>query len=149
MVKFLKNARIVATSAGLAAAFCGPLPALADHSIGAGYFAPTPDQKSFGLLASAGLTLPIVPIAPQVTVALPFGGGRYAVTGEARVALGGTTIGAGAGVGRFNTHGASGTIYDAFVSHRIAPMTAIEARFYGFGSDRAGSSGYIGLRFGI
>jgi hypothetical protein len=122
---------------------------VADHSIGAGYFAPTPDQKSFGLIASTGLTLPIVPIAPQLTVALPFSGGRYAVTGEARVRYYGTTMGLGAGVARLATHGSSGTIYDAFISRPIAPLTSIEARFYGFGSDRAGTTGYIGLRFGI
>ena len=125
-------------------------PVLADTSVAAGYFAPTPDSnKSLGLMGTTGLTLPIVPIAPQVTVALPFSGGRYAVTGEARVGHQSAYVGAGAGFGRMNSSGSTGGIYDVFAGKQIAPLTTIEARFYGLGSARAGSSGFIGVRFSI
>jgi len=139
--------RIFIASACLAAGLVSP--AAADTSVGAGFFAPAQGGASVGVVATAGLSLPVVPIAPQVSLALPFRGGRYAVTGEARIGRPSAYIGAGVGVARLDTNGSTGTIYDVFVGKRIAPLTTVEARFYGFGSDRAGTSGYLGLRFAI
>lgn len=124
-------------------------PALADHSVGAGFFGPTPDRSSLGIIATTGLSLPIVPIAPQLAIAIPLSGNRYAVTGEARIQLRSTTLGVGAGIARLNSKGSAGTIYDVFIGRQIAPLTTIEARYYGLGSDRAGSTGYLGVRFNL
>ena len=133
----------------LALGFLHAMPASADSSIGAGYFAPGPDQKGLGVIATTGLTLPIVPIAPQVALAVPFSGGRYALTGEARVALKDTYLGVGAGIARLQSAGSTGAILDAFIGHKVAPLTSLEARFYGAGDARAGSTGYIGVRFAL
>ncbi len=125
------------------------LPAVADTSVGVGYFAPSPDTKALGFIASEGLSLPLVPITPQVTVAIPSSGGRYVATAEAKFAHAGGYIGAGAGVGLLKKNGTSGEINTVFVGKRVAPFTSIEARYYGLGTKTAGSSGFIGLRFSI
>ena len=122
----LRLSRSLLSATLLASLAFAALPAYADTSVAAGYFAPTPDHdKSFGMMATTGLSLPVVPIAPQVTLAVPFSGGRYAVTGEARVGHPSAYVGAGAGFGRLNSSGNTGGLYDVFVGKRIAPLTTI------------------------
>jgi hypothetical protein len=149
MRNFRSTLCLMAAATLFSAGACRPLPALADHSVSVGYFAPTPGQKNVGLIATTGLTLPVVPIAPQLAIAVPFSGGRYAVTGEGRISLHGTTLGAGVGIARLSTHGSTGTIWDGFIAHPIAPDVSVEARYYGFGSNNNGSTGYIGLKLGL
>lgn len=145
-----RTLRILSCAGVVAACALFAAPAMAETSVAAGYFAPTPDHnKALGILATTGLTLPIAPIAPQITLAVPFSGGRYAVTGEARIGHPGAYVGAGAGFGRLNSGGNTGGIYDVFVGKRIAPLTTIEARYYGLGTRNTGSSGFIGVRVAI
>jgi hypothetical protein len=43
-------------------------------------------------------------------------------------------------------NGTSGTIYDLFLGHRIAPFLSLEGRIYGGGGANVGGSGFLGLR---
>jgi hypothetical protein len=144
------HSRALLSAALLASLALAARPAYAETSVAAGYFVPTPNQqKSLGVMATTGLSLPAVPIAPQVTLAVPFSGGRYALTGEARLGTPSTYVGAGAGFGRLNSASNTGGLYAVFIGERIAPLTTVEARFYGSDSQGSGSSGFIGVRIAI
>lgn len=142
--------RALLSTALLASLAFAARPAHAETSVAAGYFAPTPNQeKSLGVMATTGLNLPVVPISPQMTLAVPFSGGRYALTGEARLGSQSAYLGAGAGFGRLNSASNTGGLYAVFIGERIAPLTTIEARYYGSGSQGSGSSGFIGVRVAL
>jgi hypothetical protein len=121
-----------------------PRPAKADISVEAGA-AVTGSTASGAAAVSLGLLhLPLVPLAGELTVAVPFNGG-YATTLDARLGLAGTAVGAGVGFGTLGATNRTGAIYDALLAHGIAPHTALEARLY-FGPSRP-STLLAGLRF--
>jgi len=128
---------------------CASAPALADTSIGAGLFFPSDGGATGGLLGSLPLiSLPLAPVSVQLSGAVPFSGGRYAVNAEAVVHAAGFFVGAGPGVGRFrDANGSTGALYDILAGIRIAPMITLDARYYGSGSSNVGSATYAGLFF--
>jgi hypothetical protein len=123
-----------------------PRPAQADVSLEGGA-AVTGGTASGAAALSLGLfKVPVVPLATELTVAVPFNGG-YATTADARLSLAGTTIGAGAGFGTIGATDSTGAIFDGLLAHGIAPHTALEARLY-FGPSRP-STLFAGVRFSI
>jgi hypothetical protein len=127
----------------------GSAPALADTSVGAGLFFPSDGGATGGLLGSLALSsIPLTPIRAQLSAAVPFSGGRYAVTAEGVFHAAGFFAGAGAGVGRFQqTNGTTGGLYDIVGGMRLAPAVTLDARYYGSGSGNVGSSTYAGVFF--
>jgi hypothetical protein len=121
-------------------------PARADVSLEGGA-AVTGGTASAAAALSLGLfNLPLVPLAGELTVAVPFNGG-YATTFDARLTFAGTAIGAGAGFGTIGATNHTDAIYDALLAHGIAPHTALEARVY-FGPSRP-STLFAGVRFSL
>ncbi len=120
------------------------VPARADVAIeGAGVFGN--GSAGGGAALSLGLfKVPVIPLAADLTVAVPFNGG-YATTADARFGLAATTIGAGVGFGTIGTAGRrTGAVYDALIAQGIAPHTAVQARVY-FGSGRSATV-FAGIR---
>jgi hypothetical protein len=122
-----------------AALALAPAPARADISLEGGAAVSGGKAGAAGALSLGLLNLPLVPLAGELTVAVPFNGG-YATTFDARLSFAGTAIGAGAGFG-------TGAIYDVLLAHGIAPHTALEARLY-FGPSRP-STLFAGVRFSL
>jgi hypothetical protein len=79
------------------------IPARAETAIAAGPFLTS--HTSVGGILSFAVSLPAVPIGPQLSIAAPFSGGRYAVTAEARLHGGGGYGGVGIGVGTMKNTG--------------------------------------------
>lgn len=127
----------------------GAAPALADTSLGAGLFFPSDGGATGGLLGSIPIiAVPLAPVSVQLSGAVPFSGGRYAVTAEGVLHAAGLFVGAGPGVGRFRrTNGATGAVYDILAGIRLAPMITLDARYYGSGNGNVGSATYAGLFF--
>jgi hypothetical protein len=118
-------------------------PAQADVAIAGGAFV-TRDATSGAATFSLGaFNAPVVPLSAELTAAAA--GGGYAATLDGRLALGGTTIGAGAGVGSLGDTTTTSVLYDALADQRIFPHTALEARLY-VGPHRP-SSLFAGIRF--
>ena len=124
-----------------------PLAASATTTLAGGAFIGS--KTSAGVVGSAGPSLPIVPIAPQVSVAVPFnGGGRYAVTGEVRT-TGSSFIGGGIGVGKLDPNGKTGTVFDGIAGGTdILPYTALVARVYSGASRGIGTNAFVGVQIG-
>jgi hypothetical protein len=123
-----------------------PRPASADVSFEGGAAVTGGTAGAAGALSLGLLNLPLVPLAGELTVAVPFKGG-YATTFDARLSFAGTTLGAGAGFGSVGAVGRTGAVYDALLAHGIAPHTALEARLY-FGPSRP-STLFAGVRFSL
>jgi hypothetical protein len=123
-----------------------PRPASADVSIEGGAAVTGSKASAAGAFSLGLLNLPLVPLAGELTVAVPFNGG-YATTLDARLSFAGTAIGAGAGFGTLGATNRTGAIYDALIAHGIAPHTALEARLY-FGPSRP-STLFAGVRFSL
>jgi hypothetical protein len=123
-----------------------PRPAPAATSIEGGAVVTGSKAAAQGALSLGLLNLPLVPLAGELTVAVPFNGG-YATTLDARLSFAGTAIGAGAGFGTLGATNRTGAIYDALLAHGIAPHTALEARLY-FGPSRP-STLFAGIRFSL
>jgi hypothetical protein len=129
-----------------AALALAPAPARADISLEGGAAVSGGKAGAAGALSLGLLNLPLVPLAGELTVAVPFNGG-YATTFDARLSFAGTAIGAGAGFGTLGATNRTGAIYDALLAHGIAPHTALEARLY-FGPSRP-STLFAGVRFSL
>jgi hypothetical protein len=139
--------RTVACAFVLGAALAlAPAPARADVSLEGGATVSGGKASAAGALSLGLLNLPLVPLAGELTVAVPFNGG-YATTFDARLSFAGTAIGAGAGFGTLGATNRTGAIYDALLAHGIAPHTALEARLY-FGPSRP-STLFAGVRFSL
>jgi hypothetical protein len=125
----------------------GAAPALADTAVGAGLFFPGDGGTTSGALASISLgSVPVAPVSVQLSGALPFSGGRYALTAEGVTHLLGFSLGAGAGIGRFRqTNGTTGGVYDILAGVHILPLVTLHARYYGSGNGNVGSATYAGL----
>jgi hypothetical protein len=123
-----------------------PSPARADVSLEAGATVTGSSASAAGLVSLGLLNLPLVPLAGELTVAVPANGG-YATTLDARFSFAGTAAGAGVGFGTLGATNRTGAIYDAFLAHGIAPHTALEARLY-FGPARP-STLFAGIRFSL
>jgi hypothetical protein len=121
-------------------------PARADVSLEGGAAVTGGTASGAAALSLGLLNLPLVPLAGDLTVAVPFNGG-YATTFDARLTLAGTAVGAGAGFGTLGATDRTGAIYDALLAHGIAPHTALEARLY-FGPSRP-STLFAGVRFSL
>ena len=134
-------ARVLVTALALA-----PRPARADISLEGGAAVTGSSASAEGALSLGLLNLPLVPLAGELTVAVPFNGG-YATTLDARLSFAGTAVGAGAGFGTLGATNRTGAIYDALLAHGIAPHTALEARLY-FGPSRP-STLFAGVRFSL
>jgi hypothetical protein len=142
---FLRRTAACVLVLGVALALV-PHPARADISV-EGAAAVTGGTASAGAALSLGLFyVPLVPLAGELTVAVPFNGG-YATTFDARLKLAGTTVGAGAGFGSIGDTDQTGAIFDALLAQSIAPHTALEARMY-FGPSRP-STLFAGVRFSL
>jgi hypothetical protein len=126
-------------------------PAFADTSLGAGVFWTHDGSTDLGLTGSYNLFgLPVVPIKIQLSGVAPFGsGGRYAAAVEGVYQFRRFSAGAGIGEGKMNAFGGGGAIYDLFGSVRVAPLTSIQARYYGGLSGSPGSATYLGVSFGL
>jgi hypothetical protein len=138
--------------AALVIALClGAAPALADTSIGTGLFFPSDGGATGGLLGSIPVfQVPLAPVSVQLSGAVPFSGGRFAITGEGVLRAAGLFVGAGTGVGRLRqTNGTTGAVYDILAGIRLAPMITLHARYYGSGSGSVGSATYAGLFFSL
>jgi hypothetical protein len=129
-----------------AALALAPAPARADISLEGGAAVSGGKAGAAGALSLGLLNLPLVPLAGELTVAVPFNGG-YATTFDARLSFAGTAIGAGAGFGTLGATNRTGAIYDVLLAHGIAPHTALEARLY-FGPSRP-STLFAGVRFSL
>jgi hypothetical protein len=129
----------------------GSAPALANTSVGAGIFFPSDGGATGGLLGSIPLmSVPVAPVNVQLSGALPFSGGRFAVTAEGVLHEAGFFVGGGAGVGRFRqTDGTTGAVYDILGGIRLAPLLTLHARYYGSGGGNVGSATYMGLFFSL
>lgn len=133
----------------------GALPAAASTSVVGGAFAPS---GNIGNVNSVGAVIttavPGVPFAspqvqPQVSFAAPIApGSRYALTGEVET-KGDTSIGVGAGIGRLRSNGKVGFVYDFIAGAKVAPHTAVVARYYAGDSHTIGTTGFLGLKFSI
>jgi hypothetical protein len=123
-----------------------PRPASADVSLEGGAAVTGGKASGEGALSLGLFNLPLIPLAGELTVAVPFDGG-YATTFDARLTFAGTAIGAGAGFGTLGATNQTGAIYDALIAHGIAPHTALEARLY-FGPSRP-STLFAGVRFSL
>ena len=123
-----------------------PRPARADVSVEGGATVTGQTASAAGALSLGLLNLPLIPLAGELTVAVPANGG-YATTLDARFSFAGTAIGAGAGFGTLGATNRTGAIYDALLAHGIAPHTALEARLY-FGPSRP-STLFAGVRFSL
>jgi hypothetical protein len=123
-----------------------PRPAWADVSLEGGAAVTGGKASGEGALSLGLFNLPLIPLAGELTVAVPFDGG-YATTFDARLTFAGTAIGAGAGFGTLGATNQTGAIYDALIAHGIAPHTALEARLY-FGPSRP-STLFAGVRFSL
>jgi hypothetical protein len=129
----------------------GAAPALADTAIGAGVFFPSDGGTTGGFIGSLPIVaVPHAPVSVQLSGAVPFSGGRFAVTAESVLHKAGFFVGAGAGIGRFrDTNGTSGAVYDILGGIHLAPMITFHARYYGSGNRNVGSATYAGLFFNI
>jgi hypothetical protein len=123
-----------------------PRPAAADIALEGGAAVSGGKASAEGALSLGLFNLPLIPLAGELTVAVPFDGG-YATTFDARLTFAGTAIGAGAGFGTLGATNQTGAIYDALIAHGIAPHTALEARLY-FGPSRP-STLFAGVRFSL
>jgi hypothetical protein len=142
---FLRRTVACALVFGAALAF-SPRPAWADISLEGGAAVTGGTASGAAALSLGLLNLPLVPLAAELTVAVPFNGG-YATTLDARLSFAGTAVGAGAGFGTLGAVNRTGVIYDALLAHGIAPHTALEARLY-FGPSRP-STLFAGVRFSL
>jgi hypothetical protein len=142
---FLRRTVACALVFGAALAF-SPRPARADISLEGGAAVTGGTASGAAALSLGLLNLPLVPLAAELTVAVPFNGG-YATTLDARLSFAGTAVGAGAGFGTLGAVNRTGAIYDALLAHGIAPHTALEARLY-FGPSRP-STLFAGVRFSL
>jgi hypothetical protein len=142
---FLRRTVACALVFGAALAF-SPRPARADISLEGGAAVTGGTASGAAALSLGLLNLPLVPLAAELTVAVPFNGG-YATTLDARLSFAGTAVGAGAGFGTLGAVNRTGVIYDALLAHGIAPHTALEARLY-FGPSRP-STLFAGVRFSL
>ena len=107
-----------------AALALAPAPARADISLEGGAAVSGGKAGAAGALSLGLLNLPLVPLAGELTVAVPFNGG-YATTFDARLSFAGTAIGAGAGFGTLGATNRTGAIYDALLAPhgaRSAPL---------------------------
>jgi hypothetical protein len=124
-----------------------PLPAQADVSLEGGAAFTGGNTSALGAVSLGLLNLPLVPLAAELTVAVPFNGG-YATTLDGRFGVGGgTTLGAGAGFGTMGNTDRTDAMFDVLLAHGIAPRTALEARLY-FGPSRP-STFFAGVRFSL
>ena len=145
MTMILKRTIAFALMLGAVLAFTRG-PAQADVAIDAGATVTGSHASAAGALSLGLFNLPLVPLAGQLTVAVPANGG-YATTFDARFTVAGTAIGAGVGFGTLGLTNTTGAIYDAILAHGIAPHTALEARMY-FGPSRP-STLFAGVRFSL
>jgi hypothetical protein len=129
----LKSAAAVALLSGLALLMARP--ASADISLegAAAVGGGSSSVKGAGAVSFGLINVPLAPVSAELTYAARSGGG-YAATVDARLNIGGTTLGTGAGYGTLGGTKA-GTMYDALIAHGIFPHTALEARWY-FGPSR-------------
>jgi hypothetical protein len=129
----------------------GSAPALANTAVGAGVFFPSDGGTTGGLLGSFPLiSVPLAPVSAQLSGAVPFSGGRFAVTAEGVLHEAGFFVGVGTGVGRFRqTNGTTGAVYDILAGIHLAPLLTLHARYYGSGSGNVGSATYMGLFLSI
>lgn len=142
---FLRRTAACALVLGAALALIPP-PARADISLEGGATVTGGSASGAAALSLGLLNLPLVPLAAELTVAVPFNGG-YATTLDARLSFAGTAVGAGVGFGTLGATNRTGAIYDALLAHGIAPHTALEARLY-FGPSRP-STLFAGVRFSL
>jgi hypothetical protein len=143
--QIIKRTTVSALVLGAALALT-PAPARADVSLEGGAAVSGGKASGAAALSLGLLNLPLVPLAGELTVAVPFNGG-YATTFDARLSFAGTAVGAGAGFGTLGATDRTGAIYDALLAHGIAPHTALEARLY-FGPSRP-STLFAGVRFSL
>ncbi|HEV3157527.1 MAG TPA: hypothetical protein VGZ00_09310 [Candidatus Baltobacteraceae bacterium] len=139
--------RFTALAFALALYAAGTSIASADTSIGAGLLLPSDGSTDGALIGSLALdAIPGLPIRPQLTGLIASGTNtRYAVTGDVDFTVGHGILGAGAGLGKMNQLGNSGLIFDAHAATRILPLTMLEVRVYGLGSNNVGSGTYLGI----
>lgn len=140
---FLSRTGACALALGLALSLA-PRPARADISVEGGATVTAGNASAAAALSLGLFNLPLVPLAGELTVAVPFNGG-YATTFDARLKFAGTAVGAGVGFGTLGDTDQTGAIYNALLAQSIAPHTALEARLY-FGPSRP-STLFAGVRF--
>ena len=133
----------------------GALPAAASTSVVAGAFAPSSNIGKVNSIGAVVTTaVPGIPFAspqvqPQVSFAAPIApGSRYALTGEVET-KGDTSIGVGAGIGRLRDNGKVGLVYDFMAGAKVAPHTALVARYYAGENGTIGTTGFLGLKLSI
>ncbi len=123
-----------------------PSPARADVSLEGGAAFTGGTANAAGAVSLGLFNLPLVPLAAELTVMVPFNGG-YATTFDGRFKFAGTALGAGVGFGTLGATNRTDAIFDALIAHGIAPHTALEARLY-FGPSRP-STFFAGVRFSL
>ncbi len=145
----------IAASIASALLLAGALPAAASTSIVGGAFAPSSNVANVNSVGAVVTTaVPGIPFAspqlqPQLSLAAPIApGSRYALTGEVET-KGDTSIGLGAGIGRLRNNGKVGLVYDFIAGAKVAPHTAVVARYYVGETKAVGSTGFLGLKFSI
>jgi hypothetical protein len=135
--------RLLAPSAAALALAAAPLAASADISVEGGALFGHGISR-FGGGASLGLfKIPATPIGTELTFITGDGTGSAGLL-DARLHAGGTTLGAGIGVGNIGATSTTTVIYDAILAQSIAPQIAIEGRIL-FGPLRP-STTFAGLR---
>lgn len=139
--------KLSAGAAALALFLAAGQAARADVSIDGAFF-DTNKSATGGAALSLGLfKLPVIPLAAELTGAVPFNGDGYATTFDLRFSPFGLTIGAGAGFGNLGQTQTTGAIYDVILAHSLVPHVGIEAREY-FGPSRP-STFMVGLRLSL
>lgn len=126
------------------AMFAAPAAALAGIAVEGGIFASRGNTAAGGAVSVGVLAVPVLPVALDLTFAAAGNGAGSAGTLDVRAGAGGTTIGAGIGVGNLGATATTSVLYNALLAQSIAPHTAIETRLY-FGPQRP-SSLFAGLR---
>ena len=130
-------------------ALTGALPAAAATTSFAGGAYGGSSTTATGGVLTLSQGIPLSPIGPEASVAVPFDGtGRYALTGEVR-SKGPAFIGAGAGVGKLTPDGTTGTIYDAFAGVNVLPHIGVVGKVYSGFTNHVGTNTFVGLQVGL
>ena len=148
MMNMNMNLRRLIPAFALAGVCVLTAPAFAGPSIAGGVF--TGNSTDVGAILSDSLSAPALPAQFQLSLGAPLSnsGGRFAATAELVGHGSAGYIGGGVGVGQLKQDGRSGGVLVGILGTHVAPLTSLELRVYGGGSD-VGSSAFLGLRFSL
>lgn len=139
--------RLVPTLAiAIAATFATPCAGFAQTvSVDGGYLNAGGNSSTGAALSLQLFKTPVLPLSIDATALASLAGHGYAATADGRFRLGGTTVGAGVGVGNLGDTTKNDFLYDAILAQSILPHVSVEARYY-FVNNHTGSL-FAGLRF--